>query len=59
MPVPFTGPKMFCAARFVFVSDQKYIYILCQSQTVCARPKDDLHSVKLFFVLAQKFLKRH
>jgi hypothetical protein len=26
---------------------------------VCARPKDDLHSVKLVFVVAKKFLKRH
>ena len=42
-----------------FLSDQKFIYILCQSQTFCARQKDDLHSVKLVFVPAQKFLKRH
>ena len=42
-----------------FVPDQKFIYILWQSQTFCARLKDDLHSVKLFFVPAQKFLKRH
>ena len=42
-----------------FVPDQKFIYILWQSQTFCARQKDDLHSVKLVFVLAQKFLKRH
>ena len=34
--------------------DQKFIYILWQSQTVCARQKDDLHSVKLVFVPAQK-----
>ena len=42
-----------------FVPDQKFIYILWQSQTFGARQKDDLHSVKLFFVSAQKFLKRH
>ena len=42
-----------------FVPDQRFIYILWQSQTFCARQKDDLHSVKLFFVPAQKFLKRH
>jgi hypothetical protein len=42
-----------------FVSDQKFIYILWQSQTFCARQKDDLHSVKLVFVPAKKFLKRH
>ena len=43
----------------VFVPDQKFIYILWQSQTFFARKKDDLHSVKLVFVLAQKFFKRH
>ena len=37
-----------------FVPDQKFIYILRQSQTVSARQRDDLHSVKLFFVQAQK-----
>ena len=36
--------------------DQKSIYILCQSQRFFARQKDDLHSVKLVFVPAQKFL---
>ena len=42
-----------------FVPNQIFIYILWQSQTFCARQKDDLHSVKLVFVLAQKFLKRY
>ena len=42
-----------------FVTDQKFIYIFWQSQTFCARQKDDLHSVKLVFVPAQKFLMRH
>ena len=42
-----------------FVPDQKFIYILWQSQTFSAWQKDDLHSVKLVFVPAQKFLKRH
>ena len=37
-----------------FVLDQKFIYILWQSQTFSVRQKYDLHSVKLFFVLAQK-----
>ena len=41
-----------------FVPDQKFIYILWQSQTFCAWQKNDLHSVKLIFVPAQKFLKR-
>ena len=42
-----------------FVPDQRFIYILWQSQTFCARQKDDLHSVKFVFVPAQKFLMRH
>ena len=36
-----------------FVLDHKFIYILWQSQTFCARLKDNLHSVKLVFVPAQ------
>jgi hypothetical protein len=39
------------------VPHQKFIYILWQSQTFCARQKDDLHSVKLVLVLAQKFFE--
>ena len=39
----------------LFLPDQKSIYILCQSQRFFARQKDDLHSVKLFFVPAQNF----
>ena len=42
-----------------FVPNQKFIYILWQSQTFCARQRDDLHSVKLVFVSAQNFLNRH
>ena len=45
-------PKCFWS-KF-FVPDQKSIYILWQSQTFCARQKDDLHSIKLVFVPAQK-----
>ena len=37
-----------------FVQDQKFIFILWQSQTFCARQKDDLHSVKLFFCAGTK-----
>jgi hypothetical protein len=40
-----------------FVLDQKFIYILWQSQTFCARQKDDLHSVKLFFSAGTKVLE--
>ena len=50
--------NVLCWSKF-FMLDQKFIYILWQSQTFCARQKDDLHSVKLLFVPAQKFLKRH
>ena len=42
-----------------FVPDQKFIYILWQLQTFCARQKYDLQSVKLFLVLAQKFFKMY
>ena len=51
-------PKCFVPVDII-VSDQIFIHILCKSQTFCARKKDDLHSVKLVFVPAQKFLKRH
>ena len=37
--------------------DQKFIYTLWQSQTFCARPKDDLHSVKLVFEEALNAVK--
>jgi hypothetical protein len=54
MPCPFTGPKMFWAGPNVFVPNQKFIYILWQSQTFCARQKDDLHSVKSVFCAGTK-----
>ena len=54
----YMAQNILCRSKF-FVSDQKFIYILCQSQTFCSRQKYDLHSVKLVFVPAQKFLKRH
>ena len=50
----YRSQNVLCQSN-IFVSDEKFIYILSQSQTFCARPKDDLHSVKLVFVLAQKF----
>ena len=40
------------------MSDQKFIYILWQSQKFCARQKDDLHLVKLVYVQAQQFFER-
>ena len=54
----YRSQNVLCQSK-LFVSYQKFIYILCQSQTFCARQKDDLHAVKLVFVPAQKFLKRH
>ena len=54
----YRSQNVLCKFKF-FVSDQKFIYVLCQSQTFCARQKDDLHSVKLVFVPMQKFLSRH
>ena len=50
----YRSQNVLCRSKF-FVSDQKFIYILCQSQTFCARKKDDLHSVKLVFVRALNF----
>ena len=37
-------PKCFGLVQF-FVPDQKFIHILWQSQTFCARQKDDLHQI--------------
>ena len=54
----YRSQNVLCLSKF-FEPAQKFICILCQSQTFCARQKDDLHSVKLVFVPAQKFLKRH
>ena len=54
----YMSQNVLCQSKF-FVTDQKFIYILWQSQTFCARQKDDLKSVKLVFVPAQKFLKKH
>ena len=48
--------NVLCRSKF-FVPDQNFIYILWQSQTFCARQKEDLHSVKLVFVPAQKVLE--
>ena len=46
MPCPFTGPQMFWAGP----SFIKNVFTLWESQTFCARQKDDLRSVKLVFV---------
>ena len=60
MPCRFTGLKMFWAGpNFLCQTKKIFTYVLWQSQTFCARQKDDLYLVKLFFVPAQKFLKRH
>ena len=56
MPCPFTCPKMFWAGPNFLCQTKNLCTILWQSQTFCARQKDILHSVKLFFVPAKKFL---
>ena len=38
-----------------FVPDQRFIYILWQSQTFCTRQKDDLHSVNCFLCWHKSF----
>ena len=45
---------MFWAGSSFFMLDQKFVYILWQSQTFCARQKDDLNSVKFFFCSSTK-----
>ena len=52
------GMKIYWSKTGFFLSLKNHNK-LWQSQTCYARQKDDLHLVKLFFVLAQKFLKRH
>ena len=47
-------PKCFGLVQF-FCARPKFIFILWQSQTFCARQKDDLHSVKLVFVPHKSF----
>ena len=59
MPCPFTGPKMFWAGPN-FLCQTKNLFTYCGSHKhFVPEKKDDLHSVKLVFVPAQKFLKRH
>ena len=59
LPCPFTGPKMFWAGPN-FLCQTKNLFIYCGSHKhFVPDKKDDLHSVKLVFVPAQKFLKRH
>jgi hypothetical protein len=52
----YRSPNVLGWSKF-FVPHQIFIYILCQSQTFCARQKDDLLSVKLVFVPAQRGTK--
>ena len=56
MPCPFTGPKMFWADPNFWARPKIYLstYIFWQSQTFCARQKDDLHSVKFVFCARTK-----
>ena len=43
----FVMVQIFCDGPIFFLLDQKSIYMFCQSQTFCARQKEDLLSVKL------------
>ena len=49
----YRSQNVLCWSKF-FVSDQKFIYILCQSQRFCTRQKYDLASVKLFLYRHKK-----
>ena len=57
MPCPFKGPKNILYWSKSFLPDQKSIYILWQSKIFCARQKNDLHSVKLFFCAGTKIFE--
>ena len=48
----FVPVQIFCVGPKIYLDSVPVTNILCQT-------KDDLHSVKLFFVLAKKVLKRH
>ena len=59
MPCPFTGPKMFCAGPH-FLCQTKNLFTYCASHKHFVTDKKvNLHSVKLVFVPAQIFLKKH
>jgi hypothetical protein len=49
----YRSQNVLCWSKF-FVPDQKFIYILWQSQIFCARQKDDLRSVKIGFCASTK-----
>ena len=53
----FYRSQNFLGCSKFFVPEQKIIYILQQSQTFCARQKDDLHSVELVFEKALNAVK--
>ena len=57
-PVLVQVPKYLGRSK-CFVADQKLTYILCMTQTFCARVKDNLHSVNSVFVLAQNVFVWH
>ena len=55
MLCPITGLKMFWACPNFLCQTKNHIYILSQSQTFCARQKDDLHSVNWFLCVTKGF----
>ena len=54
----YRSQNVLCRSKFIEPA-QKFIYILCQSQTFWARQKKWFAFSKIGFVPAQKFLKRH
>ena len=59
MPCPFTCRRMFCAGTS-FLCQTKNLFTNCASHKhFVPDKKDDLHSVKLVFVRASKFLGWH
>ena len=59
MPCPSLQVPKDSGMPKLFVPVLKWIEILCKSQTFCARPKDDFHSLNLVFVPAQNPLMQH
>ena len=59
MPCPFMSPKTFSTGPYTFLPYSKLIYILCQFQSFCARPKYHYHIVNSVFVPEQYFVSAH
>ena len=51
-------PKYFGCFKFLCARPKIHLHILCQSQTFCAKPKDDSLLVNALLVLAQNCLEQ-